>query len=243
MISCLSYKRSGPTTYFWYRETLNIAPSIESSSGLNWKLAVSLLVAWIIVYLCMVKGIKSSGKVRQFFYIESRRQITGNSNKLLQSRGRYRELNVTSTYLDFFFHVCHWRQISKVYSNVFLDLHFSDCIFMAYRSFFNHFVGNGSRSRCFLMNEWIFIASRQFPSFFSLLFNHRIVNWSLIFLSECCLFSVATLYYIFYMNFSLIWIKLNDGISNCFLQTSYNKVIIVAVLDEIPDTKQYVCNL
>lgn len=103
MISCLSYKRSGPTTYFWYRETLNIAPSIESSSGLNWKLSVSLLVAWIIVYLCMVKGIKSSGKVRQFFYIESRRQITGNSNKLLQSRGRYRELNVTSTYLDFFF--------------------------------------------------------------------------------------------------------------------------------------------
>lgn len=56
-------ERSGPTTYFWYRETLNIAPSIESSSGLNWKLAVSLLVAWIIVYLCMVKGIKSSGKV------------------------------------------------------------------------------------------------------------------------------------------------------------------------------------
>lgn len=100
-----------------------------------------------------------------FFYIESRRHITGNSNKLLQSRGRYRELNVTSTYLDFFFHVCHWRQISKVYSNVFLDLHFSDCIFMAYRSFFNHFVGNGSRSRCFLMNEWIFIASLLLDSF------------------------------------------------------------------------------
>lgn len=54
---------------------------------------------------------------------------------------------------------------------------------------------------------------------------------------------MATLYYFFYMNFSLIRIKLNDGISNCFLQTSYNKVIIVAVLYEIPDTKQYVCNL
>lgn len=137
IFSCPSNKRSGPTTYFWYRETLNIAPSIESSSGLNWKLAVSLLVAWIIVYLCMVKGIKSSGKVRSFCYVESRRQITGNSSKLLQSRGRYRELNVTSTYLDFF-HGCHWRQISTIYSNVFLDLHFSDCIFMAFRSFFNH---------------------------------------------------------------------------------------------------------
>lgn len=105
---CPSYKRSGPTTYFWYRETLNIAPSIESSSGLNWKLAVSLLVAWIIVYLCMVKGIKSSGKVRRFCYW-TRRQITGNINKL----GRHRELNLISVYprynrsvviyLDFFF--------------------------------------------------------------------------------------------------------------------------------------------
>lgn len=95
---CPSYKRSGPTTYFWYRETLNIAPSIESSSGLNWKLAVSLLAAWIIVYLCMVKGIKSSGKVRRFCYW-TRRQITGNINKL----GRHRELNLISGYLDFFF--------------------------------------------------------------------------------------------------------------------------------------------
>ncbi|XP_062593065.1 sodium-dependent neutral amino acid transporter B(0)AT3-like [Saccostrea cucullata] len=56
-------ERSGPTTYFWYRETLNIAPSIESVSVINWKLALSLLAAWIIVYLCMIKGIKSSGKV------------------------------------------------------------------------------------------------------------------------------------------------------------------------------------
>lgn len=105
---CPFYKRSGPTTYFWYRETLNIAPSIESSSGLNWKLAVSLLAAWIIVYLCMVKGIKSSGKVRRFCYW-TRRQITGNINKL----GRHRELNLISVYprynrrvviyLDFFF--------------------------------------------------------------------------------------------------------------------------------------------
>lgn len=115
---CPFYKRSGPTTYFWYRETLNIAPSIESSSGLNWKLAVSLLAAWIIVYLCMVKGIKSSGKVRRFCYW-TRRQIRGNINKL----GRHRELNLISVYLDFFFH-CHWRQISMVYSKVFLDLVF-----------------------------------------------------------------------------------------------------------------------
>ncbi|KAJ8302634.1 hypothetical protein KUTeg_019030 [Tegillarca granosa] len=56
-------EKSGPTSYFWYRETLNIATSIESTSILNWKLAIALLAAWLIVYACMVKGIKSSGKV------------------------------------------------------------------------------------------------------------------------------------------------------------------------------------
>jgi len=54
---------SGPTTYFWYRETLNIAPSINSESIMNWKLVLALLAAWIVVFMCMVKGIKSSGKV------------------------------------------------------------------------------------------------------------------------------------------------------------------------------------
>ncbi|KAL3859741.1 hypothetical protein ACJMK2_009939 [Sinanodonta woodiana] len=56
-------QRSGPTTYFWYRETLQIAPSIDSPSVINWKLAVALLFAWLMVYLCVIKGIKSSGKV------------------------------------------------------------------------------------------------------------------------------------------------------------------------------------
>jgi hypothetical protein len=56
-------KRSGPTTYFWYRETLQISPDIESTPGFNLKLAAALLASWILVYLCMIKGIKSSGKV------------------------------------------------------------------------------------------------------------------------------------------------------------------------------------
>ncbi|XP_063439424.1 sodium-dependent neutral amino acid transporter B(0)AT3-like isoform X3 [Mytilus trossulus] len=57
---------SGPTTYFWYRETLNVAPSINSKSVINWKLVLALLAAWVVVFLCMVKGIKSSGKVVYF---------------------------------------------------------------------------------------------------------------------------------------------------------------------------------
>lgn len=57
---------SGPTTYFWYRETLNVAPSIDYPSVVSWKLVLALLAAWFIVFLCMVKGIKSSGKVVYF---------------------------------------------------------------------------------------------------------------------------------------------------------------------------------
>lgn len=61
---CFFYKRSGFIMYFWYCEILNIVLFIEFLSGFNWKLVVLFLVVWIIVYLCMVKGIKLFGKVR-----------------------------------------------------------------------------------------------------------------------------------------------------------------------------------
>jgi hypothetical protein len=38
-------------------------PSINSESIMNWKLVLALLAAWVVVFMCMVKGIKSSGKV------------------------------------------------------------------------------------------------------------------------------------------------------------------------------------
>ncbi|XP_052060757.1 sodium-dependent neutral amino acid transporter B(0)AT3-like [Mytilus californianus] len=54
---------SSPTTYFWYRKTLDISSSVEETGNLNWWILVSLFVAWLIVFLCMIKGIASSGKV------------------------------------------------------------------------------------------------------------------------------------------------------------------------------------
>ncbi|XP_065204180.1 sodium-dependent neutral amino acid transporter B(0)AT3 isoform X2 [Planococcus citri] len=55
--------KSTPTQYFWYRTTLMISEDINTPKDFNWKIAVALVVAWILVYLCMIKGIASSGKV------------------------------------------------------------------------------------------------------------------------------------------------------------------------------------
>ncbi|XP_059170241.1 sodium- and chloride-dependent transporter XTRP3-like [Physella acuta] len=56
-------EKSSPPSYFWYRSTLNTAPSIESSPEFNWKIALGLVLAWTVVFLCILKGIKSTGKV------------------------------------------------------------------------------------------------------------------------------------------------------------------------------------
>ncbi|KAJ8370212.1 hypothetical protein SKAU_G00102400 [Synaphobranchus kaupii] len=58
--------KSSATTYFWYRVTLNITSTIADSGGLNWRMTLSLLAAWIIVCLAVIKGIQSSGKVMYF---------------------------------------------------------------------------------------------------------------------------------------------------------------------------------
>ncbi|KAJ8273170.1 hypothetical protein GJAV_G00098420 [Gymnothorax javanicus] len=55
-----------PTQYFWYRETLNISSSIEEYGGIHKGQALCLLLAWMVVYLCIVKGVQSTGKVMYF---------------------------------------------------------------------------------------------------------------------------------------------------------------------------------
>lgn len=68
------------SAYFWYRETLNISPDVESPQEVNWVIgkkyrsksgannnllltAACLILSWILVYLAMVKGITESPKV------------------------------------------------------------------------------------------------------------------------------------------------------------------------------------
>ena len=57
-------QKSSPTQYFWYRVTLDVSSSIEDPAPFNLKIAVCLVIAWVLCYLCMIKGIASSGKVR-----------------------------------------------------------------------------------------------------------------------------------------------------------------------------------
>ncbi|KAM7397158.1 hypothetical protein PAMP_020151 [Pampus punctatissimus] len=59
-------EKSSATTYYWYREALDISNSISEGGGLNWKMTLCLLAAWSIVCLAMIKGIQSSGKVMYF---------------------------------------------------------------------------------------------------------------------------------------------------------------------------------
>uniref|UniRef100_A0A8C8J8Q1 Transporter n=1 Tax=Oncorhynchus tshawytscha TaxID=74940 RepID=A0A8C8J8Q1_ONCTS len=59
-------ERATPTQYFFYRETLDISGSIEENGGIHMGQALCLLLAWIIVYLFIIKGVKSTGKVVYF---------------------------------------------------------------------------------------------------------------------------------------------------------------------------------
>lgn len=61
-------ENSSATTYYWYRETLDISDSISEGGGLNWRMTLCLLAAWTLVCLAMIKGIQSSGKVRTILF-------------------------------------------------------------------------------------------------------------------------------------------------------------------------------
>ncbi|XP_056300562.1 sodium-dependent neutral amino acid transporter B(0)AT3-like isoform X2 [Pseudoliparis swirei] len=55
-------EKSSPVNYFWYRETLNITPNIETSGPLQWWLVLCLASAWCLVYICFIRGIETIGK-------------------------------------------------------------------------------------------------------------------------------------------------------------------------------------
>uniref|UniRef100_A0A8I3WY59 Transporter n=1 Tax=Callithrix jacchus TaxID=9483 RepID=A0A8I3WY59_CALJA len=57
---------TSPVMEFWERRVLGITSGIHDLGALRWELALCLLLAWVICYFCIWKGVKSTGKVVYF---------------------------------------------------------------------------------------------------------------------------------------------------------------------------------
>ncbi|XP_076009933.1 sodium- and chloride-dependent transporter XTRP3A isoform X2 [Genypterus blacodes] len=62
----LECERATPTQYFFYRETLNISPSIDENGGIQTGQALCFTLAWALTFLFVIRGVKSAGKVVYF---------------------------------------------------------------------------------------------------------------------------------------------------------------------------------
>ncbi|XP_077453975.1 solute carrier family 6 member 19b [Stigmatopora argus] len=54
--------RSSPVDYFWYRETLNTTTNILDDGGIQWWTLLTHICAWSVLYVCIVRGIETTGK-------------------------------------------------------------------------------------------------------------------------------------------------------------------------------------
>ncbi|XP_065218799.1 sodium- and chloride-dependent taurine transporter-like [Planococcus citri] len=61
-----SIRRVDSVVEYWERRVLRISSGVDEPGGLQWELALSLLIVWILIYFCVWKGIKTSGKVVYF---------------------------------------------------------------------------------------------------------------------------------------------------------------------------------
>ncbi|MGH0173389.1 UNVERIFIED_CONTAM: hypothetical protein FKN15_065687 [Acipenser sinensis] len=52
-----------PIIEFWENKVLNISEGLEYPGVMNWEVTLCLLATWVIVYFCVWKGVKSTGKV------------------------------------------------------------------------------------------------------------------------------------------------------------------------------------
>ncbi|KAK7891628.1 hypothetical protein WMY93_023591 [Mugilogobius chulae] len=75
--SCVEFQRgnrsagyhdnaTSPVIEFWERRVLRLSSGLDHIGSLNWDLVLCLLLAWIICYFCIWKGVKSTGKVVYF---------------------------------------------------------------------------------------------------------------------------------------------------------------------------------
>ena len=53
-----------PYSYAFSNYFLGKTDSMEDMGDFRWKICLSLLFCWTVVFLCLFKGVKTSGKVR-----------------------------------------------------------------------------------------------------------------------------------------------------------------------------------
>ncbi|XP_033102185.1 sodium- and chloride-dependent glycine transporter 1-like [Anneissia japonica] len=51
---------------YWHHYVHNITSGIDEVGGLKWDLVGCLFASWVVIFLCLLKGVKSSGKVVYF---------------------------------------------------------------------------------------------------------------------------------------------------------------------------------
>ncbi|XP_078494683.1 sodium- and chloride-dependent creatine transporter 1 [Ciona intestinalis] len=57
---------SSPVIEFWEREVLKITSDITETGSIRWELAICLLIAWVLCYVCICKGVRATGKIVYF---------------------------------------------------------------------------------------------------------------------------------------------------------------------------------
>ncbi|XP_041973087.1 sodium- and chloride-dependent glycine transporter 1-like isoform X2 [Aricia agestis] len=58
--------RRPPAEEYFTNQVLGLSSGIEETGQIRWSMALCLLAAWLIVFLCLCKGVQSSGKVVYF---------------------------------------------------------------------------------------------------------------------------------------------------------------------------------
>lgn len=55
-----------PIIEFWENKVLNISSGLDEPGSISWELTLCLMAVWILVYFCVWKGVKSTGKIVYF---------------------------------------------------------------------------------------------------------------------------------------------------------------------------------
>jgi len=63
LVASFGVKWGAHTKDYFFDEVLQISPSISNIGGISWPLIIALFIAWLLIYLCIFKGVKSVSKV------------------------------------------------------------------------------------------------------------------------------------------------------------------------------------